>query len=98
MKTEKPNTFGILKGIEGVKVNREVPCIHIKHSRFINSINLCDYAYVASGNNGSLNIYKDDSGFIRCEAMKHYITFDKKIFDTLTEAKKWFGKTYLKIQ
>jgi transcription termination factor Rho len=77
--------------LEGVKA-KETPAVYEKIvSKMIDHIN-SGVAVTLSGNNGALNIWKDDDGYLRGESMKYCITTDKQIFSTPEQMNKWVCK------
>lgn len=80
-----------LIGLEGVKAH-EVACDFITRSSQIRGIIKKGNAVTAAGYNGAINIWKDDAGYLRGEAMRHFISLDKKIFTDMKEVKSWADK------
>lgn len=55
-------------------------------------------AATTAGDNGAINVYRDDEGAIRCEAMRHLSSIDKKIYQDIEGAKAWSKKWLKKIK
>lgn len=55
-------------------------------------------AVTAADNNGALNVWKDDEGNIRCEAMRYCRTLEEKTYKTVEQAIKWVDKWLEKIK
>lgn len=80
-----------LTGLEGTN-GRDIDCLFIEKGSDIKVIlNNC-YAATTAGNNGALNIYKDDEDNIRCEAMRFCNTLEKKVFKSFQPAINWVDK------
>lgn len=85
-----------LKGLEGIK-KKEMECEFIKNASDLHLVLDKQIAATSSGDNGALNIWKDDSGAIRCTSMAFCETLEAKIFDNIKDAEKWAKKWLLKI-
>lgn len=91
MKTIKLNRKFNLENLEGVR-RKKVPAIYYEKQLPIKDILDKRIALTDSGQNGAFNIWKDDEGKIRCEAMRYGITFNKKKLVKMGEIKKWINK------
>lgn len=54
-------------------------------------------ACTSAGDNGAINIWIDDKGKIRCEAMRWCNSVDNQIYDDLKPVKIWAKKWLLEI-
>lgn len=88
--------MGKLVGLEGV--SRDIDALFIYKGSDIEVILNNDYAATDAQQNGAINIYKDDEGKIRCEAMAHFRSLEHKIFDTIEEAIVWTDEWLVKIK
>ena len=48
----------------------------------------------AAGDDGAINVWRDDAGRYRCEFMQHWISKDSQIFKSLAAVRGWL-KTWL---
>lgn len=55
-------------------------------------------AITTADSNGAINIWIDDDGKIRCNAMRHLSTIDYKITKSRTAARQWLIKWIEKIK
>ena len=78
----------ILKGLDGTSKN-EIECLFIKHHSDIAVILNNGYAATSAGSNGAINIWLDDDGKIRCEAMIFCCVKSSEIFDDIFLAQVW---------
>ena len=83
VKKEKP--FCQLKKIPGVE-KYKVDAYWINDTSDIEPTLELGYACTSSGNNGAINIWKDDTGMIRSELMRHLVVVKKK---RLSAMQKW---------
>lgn len=83
IKREKP--ICQLKGLPGVK-RRMVDAYHITNTSDIEPTLELGYACTSAGDNGAINVWKDDAGIIRGELMRHCVTVEKRIFASYTDA------------
>ena len=83
VKKEKP--FCQLKKIPGVE-KYKVDAYWINDTSDIEPTLELGYACTSSGNNGAINIWKDDTGMIRSELMRHLVVVEKK---RLSAMQKW---------
>jgi hypothetical protein len=81
----------MLKNLEGISAT-EIDADFIRTGREVKSILDKGIAATAAGDSGALNIWKDDDGWIRCEAMRWMKPVDKKIFDSIEDVEKWADK------
>lgn len=89
--------MGTLIDLEGLSV-KEVECEFIKKPSDIRKIFKAGKAATTADTNGALNIWKDDEGIIRCNAMAWLQSLEKKQFKTLAGAEKWIAKWLKKIK
>lgn len=85
VKKEKP--FCQLDGLPGVK-RRKVDAYWINDTIDIEPTLELGYACTSSGNNGAINIWKDDTGMIRSELMRHLVVVEKRTFVSYAEVEK----------
>jgi len=81
-------TLERLKGTDG----RQINCLFIQIGSEIEVILRNSLAATSAGDNGALNVWKDDDGFIRCESMRYCRSIEEKIFKTIQPAIKWVDK------
>lgn len=85
VKKEKP--FCQLKKLPGVK-KYKVDAYWINDTSDIEPTLELGYACTSSGNNGAINIWKDDTGMIRSELMRHLVVVEKRTFVSYAEVEK----------
>ena len=85
VKKEKP--FCQLDGLPGVK-RRKVDAYWINDTIDIEPTLELGYACTSSGNNGAINVWKDDTGMIRGELMRHLVVVEKRTFVSYEEVEK----------
>ncbi len=85
IKREKP--IGQLEGLPGVK-RRTVDAYRINTTSDIEPTLELGYACTSAGDNGAINVWKDDDGIIRGELMRYCVTVEKRKFANYTEAEK----------
>lgn len=88
--------MGQLSGLKGTN-GQNIECIFIEKASHIKSIIKKGLAATAAGSNGAINIYKDDAGNIRCEAMRYCATIDEKLFANIDDAIVWVDEWLPKI-
>lgn len=89
--------MGTLTGLKGTN-GQAIECVFIEKGTDIEGVLGDGLAATSAGGNGALNIYKDDEGNIRCEAMRYCQTMEEKIFGHAKPVIKWADKWLLKIQ
>jgi len=85
VKKEKP--FCQLDGLPEVK-RRKVDAYWINDTIDIEPTLELGYACTSSGNNGAINVWKDDTGMIRGELMRHLVVVEKRTFVSYEEVEK----------
>nr|DAT55946.1 MAG TPA: hypothetical protein [Caudoviricetes sp.] len=85
IKKEKP--ICQLEGLPGVK-RHEIDAYWFKDVNDIEATLELGYACTSAGDNGAINVWKDDAGIIRSELMRHCITIEKRTFASYSEAEK----------
>lgn len=85
IKKEKP--IYQLDGLPGVK-RRKVDAYLINDTSDIEPTLELGYACTAAGDNGAINVWKDDAGIIRGELMRYCVTVEKKTFTSYVEVEK----------
>lgn len=81
-----------LTGLKGVS-KKETKAIFIKKpSQIIKAVLDKGMAFTSAGDNGAINIWKDDSGNIQCEAMRWLNSIDKQTFTNIKSVKVWADK------
>jgi hypothetical protein len=83
-----------LKGTNG----KAIDCKFIKKGSEIRSILKSGIAATTAGNNGAINIYTDDNGDIRCEAMRFMVSLEEKVFQHIKDAINWTNEWLPKIK
>lgn len=81
--------MAVLIGLDGISENERVVGFIDHHSDIQVLINN-KMAATASGSNGAINIWEDDNGKIRCEAMVFMHVKSSEIFDNIFMAQVWF--------
>ena len=46
-------------------------------------------AATAAGDEGALNVWRDDAGAYRCEFQRYWVTVDHQTYRTLREVREW---------
>lgn len=85
-----------LTGLAGTNGN-DIECKFINKGKQIEAILNDGIAATSAGDNGAINIWKDDEGFIRCESMRFMISLEKAAFEKMPDAVKWANKWLKKI-
>lgn len=85
IKKEKP--ICQLVWLPGLKI-RKVNAYSINNTSDIESIIELGYACTSAGNNGAINVWKDDAGIIRGELMRYCVTVEKRTFTSYAEVEK----------
>ena len=85
IKKEKP--IYQLDGLPGVK-RRKVDAFSIYYSSDIEATIELGYACTAAGDNGAINVWKDDAGIIRGELMRYCVNVEKRTFTSNAEVVK----------
>jgi hypothetical protein len=86
-----------LKGLEGTSGEAVKAVFVTKVSKIEKALNE-GKAVTCAGNNGALNIWKDDEGFIRCCFMRYQITLDERKYNNIKAAKLWFNKWFPQLE
>jgi hypothetical protein len=86
--------MAVLMDLPGLK-QKEIECVPITNANDIYKILNSGKAVSCAGKNGAINIWRDDSGWKRCEFMRYGVTYNTKRYATYIYAKKWF-KEYIK--
>ena len=89
--------MGTLRNLKGISVE-EIECEFITKLSEIKNILENGKACTTAGDNGAINIWKDDTGLIRCESMAYYRSLDTKEFENLEDVEKWAKKWIRKIR
>lgn len=89
--------MGALLNLEGTS-RKSIDCMFINKGSDIEVVLNNGYAATSANTSGAINIWKDDEGNIRCEAMANFRKLDKKIFKSFYPAIKWADKWLLKIK
>lgn len=85
----------ILTGLKGVS-QKETNAKFFKKASELRKILKSENAATSAGDKGAINIWKDDKGIIRCEAMKYCVSFCKEKYTNIDDAIKW-AKVFLPI-
>lgn len=88
--------MGVLKDLSGTE-RKEIPVLFIKNIEDIQVVLNNGMACTDAGSNGAINIWKDDENKIRCEAMKYMSSVELKIYDKISDAKRWYSRWKTKI-
>lgn len=83
--------MGNLVGLEGIK-RKQIEAVFFRSADELSSIIEEGKGATAAGDNGAINIWKDDTGFIRCEMQRYLRRMDSKIYRTISGAKRWATK------
>lgn len=84
-------SFGQFSGLEGVK-RKNIPGSLCKHTSKIPAIIAKRWCATYADDNGCFNIWRDDSGVLRGERQRFFITQERKTFPNLKTAIKWAKK------
>lgn len=82
IKKEKP--ICQLRRLSGVK-KCKIDAYLINNTNDIESTLELGYACTSAGDNGAINVWKDDAGIIRGELMRYSVTVEKRIFASYTD-------------
>lgn len=82
---KRKKSIGQLEGLPGVK-RRIIDAYRINNTSDIEPILELGYACVSAGDNGAINVWKDDAGMIRGELTRYCVTVEKRIFASYTDA------------
>ncbi len=86
-----------LKGLTGISEETK-ECKFFEKPVEINKILKKGLVATAAGDNGAINIWTDDDGFIRCQSMRHCFTIDEQIFTKISEVRTWATEWIEKIR
>jgi hypothetical protein len=89
--------MGHLVGLEGLSVT-EIECEFIQKPSDIRKIIKSGKAATAADDKGAINVWRDDAGMIRCNAMAWLRSIEKRQFKTFPGAEKWVSKWLKKIR
>lgn len=67
---------------------RKVDAYSINNTSDIESTIELGYACTSAGDNGAINVWKDDAGIIRGELMRYCVTVEKRTFTSYAEVEK----------
>jgi hypothetical protein len=87
----------LLNDLEGVSI-KDTKALFFKKPSDIDVIFHNGYAATAADTNGAINIWKDEDDNIRCEAMRHLVSIDDKVYENLLDVKMWAKKWLAKIK
>lgn len=95
LKSKKENNMPVLTGLSGTN-GKDRECVMVgSFSAILKALRL-RLAATAAGDNGAINIWRDDAGLYRCAAMRFCRTIEERAFKTLKEigpwAREWLGK------
>lgn len=85
IKKEKP--ICELEGLPGVK-KRKIDAYPINNTSDIEPTLELGCACTSAGDNGAINIWKDDAGIIRGKLMRYCVTVEERTFASYVEAEK----------
>lgn len=77
---------------------KETPCEFFKKPSELKGIFEKKLAATSADYNGAINVYIDDNGKYRCEAMKNLSSVEKQVYNTIDEAEAWSKKWLRKIK
>lgn len=80
--------MGVLKNLDGVS-KTEVEAVFIEKVSDIKKILREGKAATDAGFRGAINIWCDDAGIYRCEAIRFLRTIEEKKFKKLSEVEEW---------
>jgi len=89
--------MGTLTNLEGVKAN-EIEAVFINKPSDIRAILRQGKGATTAKSNGAINIWRDDAGMIRCNAMRWLQSVDHQTYRTLKEAELWVRKWLKEIE
>lgn len=93
---EGGGVMGYLSGLKGTD-GKNIDCIFIDKGADIESVLGDGLAATTAGDNGAMNVYKDNDGNIRCEIMRYMRTIEEKVFTTTEQAVEWVDEWLPKI-
>ena len=85
IKNEKP--ICQLDGLPGVK-REKTDAYWFKDVNDIEATLELGYACTSAGDNGAINVWKDDAGIIRGKLMRYCVTVEKRTFANYVDAEK----------
>lgn len=88
--------MGVLRNLEGIAAT-EIEAVFIDKPSDITAILVAGKGATTAGDNGAINIWRDDEGYIRCQAMQWLKTVETKRYFTILGAEKWAAKWIQKI-
>lgn len=83
--------MAVLKDLEGIAA-KEIECEFIDKPSDVKKILSKGKAATTAGDNGAINIWKDDKGRYRCAAMQWMRTVEQKDFRDIDQAIRWAAK------
>ena len=83
--------MAVLNGLKGVK-RKDVECLFINEASDVNAILAKGKAATAADRNGAINIWVDDTGRFKCEAMRYMQTVEEKDFSQMSSVTRWAKK------
>lgn len=87
-----------MEGLEGVSRGGKRKALYIRHATDVELILSLGLCATDAGDNGAINVWEDDKGVIRCEAMRHFSVLDKKNFHNVRKSFAWVRKWMRKIR
>lgn len=85
-----------LIGLKGI-TTKETECEWFSKPMQLKRILDSGKAATTAGDNGAINIWKDDEGFIRCEAQRWCRTINERKFSKISEVRTWANEWLLNI-
>jgi hypothetical protein len=80
-----------LQGLPGLKAKKIKAEYFKKISEIETNLNK-NIAVTTAGDNGAINIWKDDEGKIRCESYSFCKTLDSQIYSNISNVNNWAAK------
>lgn len=80
----------ILKGLEGIK-RKKIEAAWIVDVTDISNVLKKGLACTSAGDNGAINIWKDDDGLFRCKAMRYRRTINEQKYRNISDVENWIS-------
>ena len=82
----------MLVGLEGKKEQNTEYLFFESEEEIQDILFVKNKAATTADNNGAINIWVDDEGYIRCESMRYLSSLEKKKYSRISDVKKWAKK------
>jgi hypothetical protein len=87
----------VLIGLKGI-IAKEIEGEFIETASRLPRILSKNIAATAAGAHGAINVWKDDCGNIRCDAMRYRISVETQTYETIEDAVEWVKRWLKKIK